>query len=167
MLREERYAEAARLFTDAIVADPHDSEALEHRAAARLELRDFHGANHDAEAALAIDPEAGDAKLTLAAAALELGDDAEATRHVRALLRERRDSPHAWRLLGRLRLRAGAVQAAARAFRRSLRDSRYDALSHYWLAECLEQMNDPERARQRRERAYLLDPSLERNRPRP
>ncbi len=166
MLQEERYADAARLFTEALAADPNDAEALEHRAAARLELRDFQGAIRDAEGALAMDPEAGDAMLTLASASLELGDDAGATRQVRALLRERRDSPHAWRLLGRLRLRAGDARTAGRAFRRSLRDSRYDALSHYWLAECLEQLNEPEHARQRRERAFLLDPSLQKTRPR-
>ncbi|MEM6799354.1 MAG: zinc-dependent peptidase [Planctomycetota bacterium] len=165
MMDAEQFEQAARLFGEAIEQEPDDAEAYQQRAIARLQLGDDRGALADAENALQGEPDDVDAMCVAAEASLALGADHEAEEYVRAALREESGSLWALILRGRLDLRHGEPKKAMRSFRRVLAADRYNAKSHYRMAQCLDELGQSEHAERRRRRAFELDPGLEQDPP--
>ncbi|MEM9185280.1 MAG: zinc-dependent peptidase [Planctomycetota bacterium] len=161
MLGREEFADAERVFTEVLARVPDDGEARQHRGEARLGRGDYAGAIEDAQAALALDPHDEAAMLTHADASLATEDDATAASLVAALLTRNREHAEAWFLRGQIDWRAGDALAAAAAFRRVIDRDPFDADAHLWLADCLDEVEDPRGAEHHRQRAHQLDPDLE------
>lgn len=143
-----------------LAANADDAEALALRAAALLELGDVANAARDAARAVDLDGDASDARCTLADSLLELGDPAGARRQVAKVLRGERDLAYAWFLEGLLAERAGNFRRARRAYANVVALDPFDAEAHLGLAEALEKLGDPAKARTHRERAEQLDPEI-------
>jgi len=167
MMNDLHFAEARALFSQVLEQTPDDYEALAERGWVRLRLKDDRGAREDAEAALRIEPYDLSALLLLAETSLNLNDEPTAKKSIKQALWEDREQPYAWTLKGRLHARQLDDARAIKAFRRVLRIDQVNAETHFRLADCLQRRAQVDAAAWHRQRALTLDPSLEKNPPKP
>ena len=108
----ERYADALKLFEQAVQADPNDPYALYYRGVTHGRLGDYNAAVTDLRAAVAKKPDLAQAPLELGGALVQAGNNRDAVPWLEAAQRDPASDGQASLFLGIAQLRLGDLEAA-------------------------------------------------------
>lgn len=159
-LEEQRYEEAARLFAQAVQADPGDYAALFHLALAQSLM----GGNEEAIAnyrrVLELKPGLYEAELNLGILLVRSGRAREALPHLEAAAGRKPGQPRAYSHWGMALLEAGEYGEARRKFDKALELDPASPLAHLGLARTLLRLDHVAEAEKHFRQAAALDASL-------
>lgn len=157
-LDEQRYEDAARIFTQLVEADRSDEESLAHRALAYLNLDRLDEAQADCDAALAIDPYDVDALCARAEIHLYYDRPKDALRDLSSALAESPNDIDARYLRGRANLELGRPRRAISDFTRAIHADEHFADALYDRGRAYEMLGRQAEAERDLRRARLLEP---------
>ena len=160
-LSDEQFEAALVEFDKAIELQPHDDEALTHRAVTRLHLEDFAGALDDCNRALAIVPNDFETLKTRGSVHLELGNHAAAVEDLSRVIQQESSDIDAWFLRGRALLKQNEPQQALADFDRALTLDQCDAEAYAYRGRAYELLGQVESAQADYTRAQQLEPELD------
>ncbi len=115
----QRYADALKLFTEAVEADPNDAYALYYRGATQGRLGNFSAALKDLRAALAKKPDLEQANLEIGVALVQTGAFSDALPFLERAQRIADAEAQASLYLGIAQLRLAQLDAARQSFARA------------------------------------------------
>jgi Flp pilus assembly protein TadD len=150
-----RYAEALKLFQDAVAADANDAYALYYRGVTRARLEDYAGAESDLRAAVALNPAIEQGALELGIVLVRTGKYEEALPWLEKAQRMPSAYAEASLYIGIAQLRLGRPADARKNFERAARDSALNATAHYYSGIAAQQLHDDKEAE--REFAYVKE----------
>jgi Mlc titration factor MtfA (ptsG expression regulator)/Tfp pilus assembly protein PilF len=158
-LDEQRFEDAARIFTQLVEADPSDEESLAHRALAYLNLARLSEAQADCDAALAIDPYDVDALCVRAEICLGEDRPQEAIDDLNEALAESPNDMDARYLRGRAHLALGRPRRAISDLNRAIQADEHFADALYQRGRAYQMLGRQEQAQRDLRRARLLEPN--------
>ena len=160
-LDEQRYQDAARIFSQLVAADPQDEESLAHRAVAYLRLGQFSAAQADCDAALAIDPYDVDALCARAEIHLEQQRPEQALADLNAAVRESPQDVDARFLRGRANLALARPRRAIRDLGRAIMGDPYFAEAFFERSKAYRALGWIVEGDRDLRRAQLLEPDAD------
>jgi uncharacterized caspase-like protein/tetratricopeptide (TPR) repeat protein len=151
---EANYKKAAAEFQAAMDIDPKYSQAALYLGRADNALFEDQAALAAFKLAIENDPDYVEARASYAAALLDAGDMDEAVRQLNIVTQRQPENGMGWYLLSQAYARKGDYADGKTAAEAAIKDTPNNAEAHFWLAECLRQLNMPVDA-EREYAAYL------------
>ena len=140
---QQNYAKAAGEFQQALAIDPKYSQAALYLGRVENAMYDDQKALTAFKLAIQIDPDYIEARASYAAALLDDGDMDEAVRQLDVVTRRDPQRGMAWYLLSQAYARKGDYTDGKSAAEQAIKFTPNNAEAHFWLAECLRQLNQP------------------------
>jgi tetratricopeptide (TPR) repeat protein len=138
---EPNYRKAAEHLEKAVAIDPKYSQAYLYLGRVRSALFEEREAVASLKQAVEIDPDYYEAHASYAAVLLDSGDLDEAVRQLNLVTRREPDSGFAWYLLSQALARKADYTDGKDAAENAIKLTPKNAEAHFWLAECLRQLN--------------------------
>lgn len=151
---EANYKKAAAEFQAALDIDPKYSQAALYLGRVDNALFEDEKALAAFKLAIENDPDYVEARASYAAALLDAGDMDEAVRQLNIVTQRQPENGMGWYLLSQAYARKGDYKDGRTAAEAAIKDTPNNAEAHFWLAECLRQLNLPADA-EREYTAYL------------
>jgi tetratricopeptide (TPR) repeat protein len=151
---EANYKKAAVEFQAALDIDPKYSQAALYLGRVDNALFEDEKALAAFKLAIENDPDYVEARASYAAALLDAGDMDEAVRQLNIVTQRQPENGMGWYLLSQAYARKGDYKDGRTAAEAAIKDTPNNAEAHFWLAECLRQLNLPADA-EREYTAYL------------
>jgi len=152
----DNYRKAEAHFKQAIAIDPKYSQALLYLGRVQNALFEDDASLASFKQAIALDPDYEEARASYAGALLDTGDLDEAVRQLDVVTRREPERGMAWYLLSQAYARKGDFPDGRTAAEKAIERTPNNAEAHFWLAECLRQLNLPADAEREYERYLAL-----------
>ena len=143
---ESNYKKAADEFHAALVIDPKYSQAALYLGRVDNALFEDQDALAAFKQAIENDPDYVEARASYAAALLDAGDLDEAVRQLNVVTLRQPDNGMGWYLLSQAFARKGDYKDGKDAAEQATAKTPKNAEAHFWLAECMRQLNMPDDA---------------------
>ncbi len=140
---EANYRKAVERFQAAVALDPTYSKAWLYLGRTESALYEDDKAIAALKHAVDLDPDYEEARASYAAALLDSGNLDEAVRQLDVVTRREPARGWSWYLLSQAYARKGAYEDGRAAALKAVTLTPKNAESHFWLAECLRQLNRP------------------------
>jgi tetratricopeptide (TPR) repeat protein len=142
----DNYKKAAEHFKAALAIDPKYSQAALYLGRAENALYEDQAALAAFKLAIENDPDYVEARSSYAAALLDAGDMDEAIRQLNIVTVRTPENATGWYLLSQAYARKGDNKDGRAAAEQAIAKAPKNAEAHFWLAECLRQLNLPDDA---------------------
>jgi tetratricopeptide (TPR) repeat protein len=139
----DNYKKAADEFRAALAVDPKYSQAAQYLGRVDNALFLDQDALAAFKQAIDTDPDYVEARASYAAALLDAGDLDEAVRQLNIVTQRQPENGMGWYLLSQAYARKGDNKDGKTAAEQAIARTPKNAEAHFWLAECLRQLNQP------------------------
>jgi len=139
----DNYKKAADEFRAALAIDPKYSQAAQYLGRVDNALFLDQDALKAFKQAIDTDPDYIEARASYAAALLDAGDLDEAVRQLNIVTQRQPENGMGWYLLSQAYARKGDNKDGKNAAEQAIARTPKNAEAHFWLAECLRQLNQP------------------------